>query len=203
MTDRPERDLTAVEAQKIALRDRISTQRRRRPLSELRETAEALAAHLLASSAVRDAATVAAYVSVGSEPGTGPLLEALAHRGTRVLLPVVQPDLDLDWALHDGRLVRASMGLLEPAGPRLGPDAVASADAVLVPGLAVDRSGLRMGRGGGCYDRALSRVTPGTFVCALLFEDELVDAVPAAPHDRSVSAVATPAGITLLPAAPR
>jgi 5-formyltetrahydrofolate cyclo-ligase len=143
---------------------------------------------------------VAAYVSIGQEPGTGPLIERLHKAGRHVLLPVVLPDKDLDWARYDGpdALVPARMGLLEPAGPTLGVEAIARADVVLVPGLAVDPTGLRLGRGGGCYDRALTRVPVGTPVCALLFDEEIVDRVPAAPHDRRVNAVATPSGVRVL-----
>ena len=113
-----------------------------------------------AARAGRRPRTVAAYVSVGREPGTRPLLEALRARGVRVLLPVLLPDNDLDWGVYEGaeQLVRAGRGLLEPAGPRLGPEAVTEADAVLLPGLAVDGQGIRLGRGGGSYDRVLARL---------------------------------------------
>jgi 5-formyltetrahydrofolate cyclo-ligase len=87
-------------------------------------------------------------------------------------------------------------GLLEPVAPRLGPAAVATADVVLTPGLAVDRTGMRLGRGGGSYDRALGRVPVGTFTCTLLHDGELVERVPAAPHDRRVAAAVTPSGIS-------
>jgi 5-formyltetrahydrofolate cyclo-ligase len=190
----------ATAARKLALRDQLVTARNRRSLIEVSRSARALAEHLLAAREVRRAATVAAYVSVSTEPGTGPLLDGLRELGRRVIVPVVLPDLDLDWAVYDGpdSLVKARRGLLEPAGPRLGLDAVATADAVLTPGLAVDRTGMRLGQGGGCYDRALGRVPVGTFTCTLLYEDELVDEVPAGPYDRPVTAVATPAGITRL-----
>lgn len=187
---------------KVALRDQLLTARRRHPLSAARVDAEAIAAHLLAAPEVRRAATVAAYVSLSNEPGTGPLLERLRSLGRRVILPVLLPDNDLDWALYTGpdALVPASRGLLEPTGRRLGPDAVATADVVLCPALAVDRRGFRLGRGGGSYDRALARVPVGTFVCTLLYDGELVDRVPAEEHDRPVTAVVTPRGITRLPA---
>ena len=190
----------AVDGAKIALRDQLVTARRRRSLIELGEAARGIAEHVLELPEVRRAATVAAYVSIGQEPGTGPLIDRLHEAGRHVLLPVVLPGNDLDWARYagPGELVPARMGLLEPAGPCLGVDAVAGADVVLVPALAVDRTGLRLGRGGGCYDRALARVPVGTLVCALLFDTEVVDQVPAAPHDRRVTAVATPTGITRL-----
>jgi 5-formyltetrahydrofolate cyclo-ligase len=176
------------------------TARGRRSLLELSEAARDIAAHLLETPEVRRAATVAAYVSVGTEPGTGPLLDALRERGRRVIVPVVLPDLDLDWAVYDGPLdlVRARRGLLEPTGRRLGVDAVGTADVVVTPGLAVDRTGMRLGQGGGCYDRALGRVPVGTFTATLLFDGELLDTVPTEAHDRPVTAVVTPSGVTRL-----
>lgn len=194
----------AVAAQKTALRDRLLTARRRHPLADARSDAEAIADHLLAAPEVRRAATVAAYVSVGAEPGTGALLERLHALGRRVILPVLLPDHDLDWARYDGAssLLPAPRGLLEPAGPRLGVDAVATADVVLCPGLAVDRAGHRLGKGGGSYDRVLTRVPVGTFVCTLLYEGELLQEVPWAPHDRPVTAAVTPAGLIRLGPAP-
>jgi 5-formyltetrahydrofolate cyclo-ligase len=183
---------------KLALRDQLLAARRRLPLTVLGERARALATHVTQVPEVRRAATVAAYVSVSSEPGTGPLLEALRESGKRVILPLVQPDLDLDWAAYAGpeALATARRGLLEPTTPPLGRDALATADAVLVPGLAVARDGTRLGQGGGCYDRALARVPVGTFVCVLLNSEEVLDSVPRADHDRPVSAVATELGIT-------
>lgn len=190
-------DPTSSSAAKTALRDQLVTARGRRSLLEVGEAARAIAERLLADPEVRRAATVAAYVSIGTEPGTGPLLEGLVAAGKRVILPVLLPDNDLDWAAYAGErsLLPAGRGLLEPAGERLGPDAVATADVVLTPGLAVDRTGMRLGRGGGSYDRALGRVPVGTLVCTLLYDGEVLDAVPADPHDRRVTAVATPSGV--------
>ena len=185
---------------KVALRDQLLAGRRRRPLTDVVAAARAVAEHLLATPDVRRAATVAAYVSLDGEPGTGPLLDTLADAGKRVILPVLLPDGDLDWAAYGGpdSLAPASRGLLEPTGRRLGPDAVATADAVLVPGLAVDADGVRLGRGGGSYDRALGRVPVGTFTCVLLYEDEVGVSVPVEPHDRPVGWAATPAGVVRL-----
>ena len=185
------------ESAKIAMRDQLLTTRNRRSLEERVDVAAALAERLLAEPEVRRAATVAAYVSLGSEPGTGVLLRALAAAGKRVILPVLLPDGDLDWARYDGdeALAPARLGLLEPTGERLGVDAVATADVVLVPGLAVSDRGDRLGRGGGSYDRALGRVPIGTFTCVLLHDDEVGLDVPTEPHDRRVTAAATPSGV--------
>lgn len=181
------------EARKLALRDQLLTARGRLGVAALADHARRTSALLLDTPEVRLAATVAAYVSVGREPGTGLLLDGLRAAGKRVILPVLQPDNDLDWAGYDSpaSLASARRGLLEPTTPRLGLDAIATADVVIVPGLAVDRTGLRLGRGGGSYDRALSRVPVGTFTCVVLNEAELLDEVPAADHDRRVLAAVT------------
>ena len=184
-------------AAKLALRDQLVTARSRRSLLEVGEAARAITEHVLATAEVRRAASVAAYVSIGTEPGTTALLESLVALGKRVVLPVVQPDLDLDWAVYDGpaSLAPARLGLLEPVGRRLGVESIATADLLLVPGLAVSPTGDRMGRGGGCYDRALARVPVGTPVWVLLYDDEVGLDVPVEPHDRKVTGAVTPSGL--------
>ena len=185
-------------AQKLALRDQLSTARKRRSLLEIGDSAQAIADQLLATNVMQRAATIAAYISIGAEPGTGPLLDAWFEAGRRTILPVLRPDNDLDWAVYRGStsLAPVGRGLLEPVGEPLGLDAIATADVVLTPGVAVDRTGMRLGRGGGSYDRALARVPVGTPVLTLLYDGELVDAVPSGPLDRRVSGVVTPSGIT-------
>lgn len=181
-------------AAKTALRDQLITYRGRLGPAVIAERARAVAEALLAAPEVRRAATVAAYVSVGREPGTGPLLDGLVGAGKRVILPLLQPDDDLDWAVYRGpdALASARRGLLEPTTPAVGREAVATADVVVVPGLAVDVRGMRLGRGGGSYDRALARAT-GTTVVVLNSEEVLAE-VPAAPHDRRVHGVVTEQG---------
>jgi len=185
---------------KLAVRDRLLTDRRRRPLGDVVVAARAIADHLVATPDVRRAATVAAYVSLDGEPGTGPLLDALVAAGKRVILPVLLPDDDLDWAPYGGSqdLRPSRFGLLQPSGERLGVGSIGTADVVLVPGLAVDSAGVRLGRGGGSYDRALGRVPVGTFTCVLLYDGEVGVPVPVEPHDRPVGWAATPAGMVRL-----
>lgn len=173
--------------------------------AELTPDATARSAELLARSALElaelgEARTVAAYVSVGREPGTRALLDVLRERGVRVLLPVLLPDNDLDWAPYEGaeRLAKAGRGLLEPVGERLGPEAVCAADTVLLPGLAVDARGMRLGRGGGSYDRVLARLARAgahPALVVLLYANEVVARVPEEPHDHPVHAVVTPEGV--------
>lgn len=184
---------------KALLRRELLAARRLLTDQDVERAAAVLARHALALPELSGARTVAAYVSVGREPGTRALLDALRTRGVRVLLPVLLADNDLDWAVYEGAegLVKAGRGLLEPAGERLGPGAVLEADAVLLPGLAVDARGMRLGRGGGSYDRVLARLTAAGAVPALvvlLYADEVTERVPAEPHDFPVHAVVTPRG---------
>ncbi len=202
----PSPDVPDLAAAKTALRDQLVTARNRLSVAEIAEAAERLAAHVLDLPEVRRAASVSAYVSVGEEPGTSRLLDALLAAGKRVVLPLTISDrneegrffLDLDWAVYTGpaSLAPARYGLLEPTSPPLGRDAIATPDALLLPGMAVSPHGYRIGKGAGCYDRALSRVPVGTFTCVLLYDDEVGRDVPVGPHDRSVLAAATPSGIT-------
>jgi 5-formyltetrahydrofolate cyclo-ligase len=190
-------DPVAVAQEKAALRTDLLARRRRLKLGDLVDNAAALAARTLAVPEIARAATVAAYVSVGREPGTGGLLDELVTRGHRVLLPVLRRDGDLDWCRYTDpdALTPASRGLLEPVGSRLGVAAIGQADAVLCPGLAVDRRGRRLGRGGGSYDQALARVSRPTWVAVLLYDDEVVDHVPVDLHDKRVDAAITPSRV--------
>lgn len=158
---------------------------------------------VLAQPEVAAGARVAAYASLASEPPTDELLEALLRRGVEVLLPVLMADRDLDWARYEGPAsLAAGARVPEPVTARLGRAALAGADVVLVPALAVDRRGHRLGRGGGSYDRVLPRVRPGTLVAAVLYDDELVDHLPSEPHDVPVHCVLTPNRLLRLPLAP-
>ncbi|MFD5653351.1 5-formyltetrahydrofolate cyclo-ligase [Streptomyces sp. NPDC127039] len=184
-------------------RDFLAARNRLTP-DDVRESAHALARRALGLPEVAGAHAVAAYVSVGAEPGTLALLDALRARGVRVLLPALLPDNDLDWGEYtgEGSLARVRHGgrmeLFEPAGERLGPEAVTRADVVLLPGVAVDGRGLRLGRGGGSYDRVLARLAAAgarPALLVLLYDGEVVAHVPAEPHDRPVDAVVTPSGV--------
>ncbi|HET7306012.1 MAG TPA: 5-formyltetrahydrofolate cyclo-ligase [Segeticoccus sp.] len=133
---------------------------------------------------------VAAYLSLPTEPPTEALLHRLVSAGARVLLPEMLDDRDLDW-----RAVTAAPldGTVE-VGPRLGLHTVGQAGLVVVPALAVDGEGTRLGQGGGSYDRALVRRSPDALVVALLHDGELVPAgrLPHEPHDARVHVVVTP-----------
>jgi 5-formyltetrahydrofolate cyclo-ligase len=150
--------------------------------------------HILEMPEISAAGTIAAYYSAGSEPDTRGLVFALWKRGSYVVLPVLLPDGDLDWASYEGpdSLAPGPHGLLQPVEQLRGPGTVARADAVLVPALAIDARGNRLGRGGGSYDRALARVGPQVPTIGLLYDDELRPSVPVEPHDQRVRRVARP-----------
>jgi 5-formyltetrahydrofolate cyclo-ligase len=191
MPDLPDKSVVRVE---------VLGARRARPATERDADDERLVRHAI--ELVAASRRVAAYAPLPYEPGGPSLLPALSAAVAELLLPVVLPDRDLDWARFDGSLASggALLGVAEPTGPRLGPAAISTVDLVLVPAVAVSVTGVRLGRGGGSYDRALARVSPGTSVVALLYEDELRAELPAAPHDRPVTAVLTPSGLRPLDA---
>ncbi|GLY14510.1 5-formyltetrahydrofolate cyclo-ligase [Kineosporia sp. NBRC 101677] len=181
---------------KGTLRRTVRRSRAARSPQERQQTEIAVAAAALEVEAVRTASCVAVYASLPDEPGTGELRRRLRALGVRVLLPVVLETTTrptLDWAVDAGGLAPTGvLKLLEPTGERLGPDAVTQADVLLIPALAVDTTGLRLGRGRGYYDATLARLNPRTPVFAVVHDDELVAEVPAEPHDRRVHGVLTP-----------
>ena len=193
-------DVSDVRLRKAELRAQVLARRSALPADQRSAAATLIRDAVLAEPQVQMAGTIAVYYSIGSEPGTHGLVYALHKRGSYVLLPVLRPDGDLDWASYEGpdSMVPGPRGLLEPGEPPRGVDAVARADAVLVPALAVDGAGRRLGRGGGSYDRALARVGPLIPLIALVYDEELIEHVPAEAHDIPVRATASPrAGITV------
>ncbi|MFG1809088.1 5-formyltetrahydrofolate cyclo-ligase [Streptomyces sp. NPDC049040] len=192
--------MSGIRARKAKLRTQILRTRGELTPEERESAALALTKRVRGLPECSGEGSVAAYASMGTEPGTGPLIEAMRSAGTRVLLPVLLPDNDLDWAEYLGpdTLVRTERGLFEPTGPRLGPDAVTGVRLILLPGLAVDAQGVRLGRGGGSYDRVLDRVRQaGTrpALVVVLYAHEVVASVPNEPHDHLVDAALTPEGL--------
>jgi len=196
-----DRDEAELRSRKIALRRVVAARRAKLTEAERTAAGRTLRDVILALPEAQMAGTVAAYISIGTEPETRGLVYAFWKRGTYVLLPLLRDDYDLDWASYEGpdSLAAGPRGLLQPTEPGRGVAAITSADLVIVPALAVDRGGRRLGRGGGSYDRALARVGAAVPTVALIYDHELLDEVPAAPHDQRVSMVGQPQqGITRL-----
>lgn len=183
---------------KRELRSAILSRRRALTPEQRQADAEALARR--APELVSPGVVVCAYVPIGTEPGSPAMLDALIDAGARVLLPVTHPDAPLSWGWYRaGHLTKASFGLLEPAVPHLPPDAIRQAGVVLVPALGVDRAGVRLGRGAGFYDRSLSLAAPDTLLVAVVYDDDLLPALPAEPHDVAMTHALTPrAGLVTL-----
>lgn len=141
--------------------------------------------------------TVCAYVPSGTEAGGPGLVEYLDQAVERLLLPVTPDSGPLEWAQYTStaELTPGRYGIPEPTGPRLGTDAVASADAVVVPAMACDRSGNRLGRGGGFYDQTLALASPTAVLLCVLDAGDVLESVPTEPHDLPVHAVVTQDGI--------
>lgn len=189
------------EETKELLRAAIRERRARRSDKERADAAQALAAHGL--EAVGAARCVSIYVARPTEPGTLPLIEALHERGVRILLPVLGPRLERTWAEFrsaDDLRERAPGRPPEPSGPTLPGEAIAEAEVVLAPALAVDVLGTRLGQGGGWYDRVLTHLPAGRHVFAMVHDDELVAdrLLPRSEHDVPVDAVITPSQWFLL-----
>lgn len=141
-------------------------------------------------------ATIAAYVPMNIEPGEPELLDALRAAGCRVLLPIVVGAEPLEWAEYTGpdSLCPAAYGLQEPTGARLGSSEIAEADGVLIPGLAVDHQGVRLGRGAGHYDRSLPMAGSNAVLIGVVRDEEFVAELPGESHDVRLGAVLTPHG---------
>jgi 5-formyltetrahydrofolate cyclo-ligase len=187
---------------KGALRERLLAARRSVAADVRASEAQSLTEHLDATvsidATVSSGSTVCAYVPVGAEPGSLEMLDVLLRRAGRVLLPVARTAADdspvaLQWGEYrPGRLVAAQFGLLEPAEPWLPATTVAEASVVLVPALAVDRIGVRLGRGRGFYDRTLVHRDPRARLVAVIRDQELVDELPHQPHDVPMTHALTP-----------
>ena len=177
-----------VNSQKRELR--AATAARLRPPTD--SDAEAVRDRVLALPEAAQARRVAAYASLGSEISTRPLLDALQAAGAEVLLPVLLDDGRLSWAPYPGwsRLVPGRLGTSQPPGAAEG--RLADVDLVVLPALAVDGRGRRLGRGGGSYDRALATRSAGSLVVAVVADEAVVAEVPVAPHDQPVDVVITP-----------
>ena len=176
---------------KDELRDFLLSRRRARPVAERAAAADAVASALLQG--LDGVRTLAAFVPDPDEPGNGRLPAAYTELGARILLPVIPTTgRTLDWAAYTGELEPGRFGLHHPIGPRLGATAIGDADAVVVPALAVDHFGFRLGRGGGYYDRALVHARPDAVLVTVVFDEERLAELPREIHDRPVTAVVTP-----------
>lgn len=179
---------------KAALRALVRAGRARRSEAEHVASAELLAASVL-DFLPADVTDVTCYISLPTEPGTGPIIAGLLERGCQPWLPRIR-GRELEWVRIDDATAyeRGPLGISEPIGPADSTPRVAQ--LLLMPATAVDATGRRLGQGGGYYDRALvplaTHAAGGPLLVALVFDDEVVDEVPADQHDRRVDIMITP-----------
>ena len=178
---------------KETMRARLLSRRRSRGETERELVAKALAFHAAALGALANASSVAAYLSMPSEPNTEELIDSLLARGIEVLVPKSWPDRSMTWVKYPSAAVSVGdLGVPEPDSSAES-GSLADCEFAFIPALAVDHHGNRLGRGAGYYDRALAEFAG--VVCAVVFADELVEQVAAEPHDRRVDLVLTEAGV--------
>jgi len=183
-----------VEDAKQALRSRARSHRSRRPAFEREQLGEKWVN--TAFDFVGAAEVVACYVAGNDEPPTGPLCEALAQSGRKVLLPKLGPGLAREWAWYaglDDLRVGAPGRPPEPSGDAVSADILVDVDALVIPALLLDHDGHRVGQGGGWYDRVLKQISPSTRVGAMVYPEEYVDTqLPQDEMDRLVPFVILP-----------
>lgn len=194
-----ELELEALEHEKDLLRATAKVRRNHRTAHERAAAAAGVARQitdLVESLGLVEGDVIAAYTSREDEPGTMTALASLRKSGIDVLLPVLGPALNRQWGLYTGvadLAQRAPGRPLEPTALTGGPQVLQEARVILVPALAVDDHGIRLGRGGGWYDRVLLHARPDALVAAVVFDDECHHPpLPRAGHDVAVSAVLTP-----------
>lgn len=191
---------------KADLRRRVLTARRRRSPEARKAASHALVHHLMREVAVTSTGDLAAFLPLDTEP---PLLPALtaAHRvGHRVWVPVVEADRAMLWCQWrpDIQLAPGSLpGLLEPVGPRHEIEIFSTINLLVIPAVAVGADGVRLGFGGGYYDRFLERLAatrslPEMLAC--VFHDEILSAgsIPREPHDAVMTKALTERGVVAL-----
>lgn len=141
---------------------------------------------------------VAAYHAGDREPGGKMLVEALYDDGYEVLLPISGERGELTWARYQGpdAVVPGRLGISEPTGERLGAEALADCAVIFVPALGATPAGVRMGKGGGYYDRTLADLPDnGPLTVVLLYDAEITPSIPTEAHDMAVSVAITPRGL--------
>jgi len=182
---------------KRALRAEIREQRARYSDTDRFEAAGLLTHHLRRLVEETSARSVCCFAPMSTEPDTRKFISWAHDEGIRVLLPVSREDGLLDWVESDAdaELTLSKVGVPEPGGERLGVDAAAEVDLLLIPAAAVDVHGNRLGWGRGYYDRCLEGLATPPPIYAIVFEQEVLPEVPTEGHDYPITGWVTPLGV--------
>ncbi len=178
---------------KKRLRTEVLARRNALPPEERERLGALLLGRLFTLREVAEAGTVMAFLSFGSEVATDPIVERLHRDGRRVAVPVAgEREIEAVGFTPGDPVSVTAFGVREP----LSRDAIdpASIDVVLVPAVAFDRSGFRVGYGGGFYDRFLPRTGPDAFRIGICFSVQMVEEVPRGGMDVRVDAIVTDSG---------
>lgn len=174
---------------KTALRAAALTARRALRTGEREAASGAVVERLLGLAELRTATPVLLYAGLSEETDIGALVAPLQARGARTLFPRVKGDrLELVAASDLRTLQLGYRGIQEPVGPAVDP---ATVRAVILPGVAFDPHGGRLGQGGGHYDRLLPRLPPDAVRIGVCFACQVVPEVPREAHDEPVDVVVT------------
>ncbi|MGV8896341.1 MAG: 5-formyltetrahydrofolate cyclo-ligase [Rhodoglobus sp.] len=182
--------------EKRAMRAELRERRRILTTTGRAEANAAITQNLIDLATRLEARSLSAYLSTPDEPSTREFLAWAHSQSIRVLLPISRSDGLLDWAEFDGSdEFEDDLGMPAPTSEPLSPNALDEMDLIIVPAASVDRTGMRMGWGRGYFDKTLGSMQQCPPVYAVIFDDELVDAVPSERHDQRINGVVTPSGI--------
>ncbi len=180
----------AATKQKQALRSELGASRAARQYNP--DEASELNIHLAELCLANGVKRVTCYLPFGNEPDTELFIDWALDNQIDVLLPVSKTDGTLDWVNFDGDTKVGIFGFHEATGTPVEPTNI---DLAIIPALAVDAKGIRLGKGKGFYDRALLKFEPTPPIVAVVFDSEILNQVPAEAHDQPVDAAVTPTGI--------
>ena len=173
---------------KVNLRRFIRAQKRNWA-SQLPELSEQICSKVLLSASWQEAGTLLLYYPLPDEVDVRPLIKVGYESGKRILLPVVRgEELELHLYEGDDSLLEGAFGIMEPTGSLFAPENYHEIRLALIPGIAFDRVGHRLGRGKGYYDRLLPKLKE-TKLTGICFPFQLLDEVPAEPHDIPVAEI--------------
>ena len=179
-----------VHAGKITAMESIASKSeiRQRVLSARPQSSQGLAANLVRLTLELNVNSIASYQPMPTEPDVSEFNAWVVAMGKTLLLPRIEGD---DLVFASGQLSTSRLGILEPTGAA---QSLASVELILLPALAVDKQGNRLGKGKGFYDRALMNIA-GIPKYAVVFDSEVLTQVPSEVHDVWVTGAVTPTAI--------